>query len=236
MKFRIIKAIFKKQVLDTLKNFSILLQFIMFPIFAFILTKTIVESNPQLPSDYFIIMFSSMYVGMSPAVAIEGIISEEKEKGSLRSLLMNNVKPLDYLLGVGLYVLVMCLIGTGILAFGGGYEGEELLKFFGIMSIGIICSILLGSIVGITSKNQVSGHSLIIPITVVIAFLPLIASFNEKFKKISQYFYSQKVQDVISNLSTYQPDRKDILIIIANIVILLSLFLYFYKKKTMYED
>lgn len=120
MSLRRVRAVFKKQVLETWKNKAVLLQFLMFPVFGVILTKTIADGNKDIPYDYFITMFAAMYVGMSPAVAMEGIISEEKEKGTLRSLLMSNVKSHEYLLGVGLYVFIMCMLGATILSVGGG--------------------------------------------------------------------------------------------------------------------
>lgn len=228
-------AIFKKQVLDTIKNSGVLLQFILFPLLAFVLTKTVVAGNNALPDDYFIKMFSSMYIGMSPAVAIGGIIAEEKEKGCLRSLFMNTVKPTEYLLGVSLYVFIMCLIGSVILALGGNYSTDQFLAYFLIMALGIICSILLGATIGVVSSNQMAAHSMIIPITMVIAFLPLISMFNEKFKDFSKYLYSQQASDMMGRLDIQSMESMQIIIYGVNMLVLLICFVYFYKKKGMYS-
>lgn len=229
-------AIFKKQILDTLKNTSVLLQFFMFPVLAFILTKTIGENIGNLPKNYFIIMFSSMYVGMSPAVAMESIISEEKEKGTLKNLLMNNVKPGEYLIGVGIYVFIMCLIGTSIFAFAGGYIGNEVILYFAIMIFGILASMLLGASIGIISKNQMSGHSIVIPITIMFAFLPLISSFNKKVANISKFTYSQRIHDMLSNVKITETMSGDLMIVSLNILVLLFVFTYFYKNKFVYSN
>ncbi len=229
-------AILKKQILDTLKNTSVLLQFFMFPILAFILTKTIGENIGDLPNNYFIIMFSSMYVGMSPAVAMESIISEEKEKGTLKNLLMNNVKPGEYLTGVGVYVFIMCLIGTSIFAYAGGYNGNEILLYFVIMIFGILASMLLGASIGIISKNQMSGHSIVIPITIMFAFLPLISTYNKKIASISKFIYSQRIQDMLSDFKITEGMSGDLMIVSLNIFILLFTFAYFYKNKFIYND
>ena len=235
MSVRHSRAIFKKQVLDTIKNSSVLLQFVLFPILAFILTTTIAASNENLPSDYFIKMFSSMYIGMSPAVAIGGIIAEEKEKGCLRSLFMNNVKPTEYLLGVASYVFLMCCLGVVILALASNYDSKQLLTYFIIMILGIICSLLLGATIGITSSNQMAAHSTIIPITMVIAFLPLISLFNEKFQSVSKYLYSQQASDMMEHLDIHAIHSDQILIFGVNILILLLCFIYFYRKKGTYS-
>ena len=68
--------ILKKQIKDTLKNKAVLIQFVMFPAMAFIMTKSVKIEG--MPSDFFVNMFSVMYVGMAPLVAVSAIISEEK--------------------------------------------------------------------------------------------------------------------------------------------------------------
>lgn len=236
MSFKKSKAIFKKQILDTMKNSGVLVQFIIFPVFGFIMTKTIASGSIELPHTYFVTMFSSMFVGMSPAMAMQGIISEEKEKGSLKSLLMANVKPHEYLVGVGGYTLVMCLIGVGIFAFAGEYSSFELIKYFLIMLFGILCSMMLGASVGIVSKNQIVSSSIILPITMVISFLPTISIFNDGFRKMSKFLYTQQVYDIINNLDLLNVSFESIVILIVNFILFLFVFVNFYHKKGLMEN
>lgn len=93
MGYHVIKAIFIKQYKDTLKNISILIQLIMFPAISIVMTSSIQVS--EIPSQYFVILFATMYVGMTPIIMISNIMGEEKEKGSLKMLMMSNVKPLN---------------------------------------------------------------------------------------------------------------------------------------------
>lgn len=95
--------ILKKQFKDTFKNKSILIQFVMFPLLAVIMTNAISLEN--MPANFFGTLFASMYVGMAPLTGIFAIISEEKEKHTLRVLLMAGVSPVQYLLGTGCYVM-----------------------------------------------------------------------------------------------------------------------------------
>ena len=94
-----IYAIIRKQLKDTFRNKPTLVQFVMFPAIAAILTLSAGEF--ELPKRYFVNLFSVMYVCMAPILILSAIISEEKEKGSLRMLMMSNVKPMEYLLGIG---------------------------------------------------------------------------------------------------------------------------------------
>ena len=60
MSYHVIKAIFIKQYKDTLKNISILIQLIMFPAISIVMTSSIQVS--EIPSQYFVILFATMYV------------------------------------------------------------------------------------------------------------------------------------------------------------------------------
>ncbi len=94
-----ISAIFVRQIKDTLKNKSVLIQFLMFPVMTLIMENT-VKIDGMAPH-FFAELFAVMYIGMAPLTAISAIIGEEKEKNTLRVLLMANVKPHEYMLGVG---------------------------------------------------------------------------------------------------------------------------------------
>ncbi|MDE5748532.1 MAG: ABC transporter permease, partial [Acetatifactor sp.] len=102
-------TILKKQVKDTLRNKAVLIQFVMFPVMALIMTKSIQIEG--MPPHFFIMLFATMYVGMAPLVSVASIISEEKEKNTLRVLLMARVTPWQYLAGVGSYVFICCMLG-----------------------------------------------------------------------------------------------------------------------------
>ena len=110
--------IIKKQIKDTFKNKTVLIQFILFPLMTLIMENAInIEGMPEL---FFTKLFSVMYIGMAPLTSVASIISEEKEKNTLRVLTMANVKPWEYLLGIGLYVWLICMIGAGVIATGIG--------------------------------------------------------------------------------------------------------------------
>ena len=72
--------VFKKQLIDTLKNKTVLIQFILFPAMTLIMENTVkMEGMPEL---FFTKLFSVMYMGMAPVTSMAAVISEEKEKGT----------------------------------------------------------------------------------------------------------------------------------------------------------
>lgn len=102
-------AILWKQLKDTLKNKTILIQFVMFPCMTIIMENAIHIQN--MPEHFFSNLFAIMYVGMAPLTSAAAIISEEKEKNTLRVLQMCNVRALDFLIGNAVYVITRLLFG-----------------------------------------------------------------------------------------------------------------------------
>ena len=226
---RNVSAVLLKQMKETLKNKTILIQFLMFPVMTIIMETAI--KMEDMPEHYFVRIFSVMFVGMAPLSCLSAIISEEREKDTLRALMMSNVKAYEYLLGVGIYVWCMCMVGALVFAVCGEYSGKEFLVFMLIMAFGILVSGLIGAVIGIISKNQMSATSVTVPVMMVFAFLPMIAMFNASFEKIARVTYSQQMTILINGIGSESVKTESILVIAANFVIAVALFIGVYKKK-----
>ena len=226
---RNICAVFLKQINETFKNKTILIQFVLFPAFALIMENAI--KLQDMPEHFFVKLFSVMFVGMAPLTCMSSILSEEKEKNTLRALLMSNVKPVQYLLGVGSYLWLMCMAGSVVFALCGQYRGKELVAFLLIMAAGILLSILVGAAIGVFSRNQMTATSITIPVMMVFSFLPMIATFNEKIAKFAKITYSQQISMLINNINDVTIEMKNVVILLANMLVAIVLFLLaFYRK------
>lgn len=223
-----IATIIKKQLLDTFKNKTVLIQFLLFPIMTVIMENTIHIDG--MAEHFFGILFSVMYVGMAPLTAVASIISEEKEKNTLRVLMMAGVKPGQYLMGIGSYVWVICMLGATIMGLSTGLTGEELLFYMVIMAIGFLTSIMLGATVGIFSKSQMMSTSLVMPIMLIFAFVPMIAMFNETIEKVAKVTYTQQMNQLLANRSFEQLGGQNLGIIFCNFILFVILFGMAFKK------
>lgn len=224
-----IDAVFLKQIKETFKNKTILIQFLMMPILAVVMENTITLDD--MPEHFFVKMFSVMFVGMAPLTCMSSIISEEKENNTLRALMMSNVKPFEYLMGVGLYVWLMCMAGAVVFAVCGGYTGMDFCVFMLIMSTGILLSELTGAAIGIFSKNQMSATSVSVPVTMVFSFLPMLSMFNESIEKVARITYSQQMSNLINGVGTAEIKAESAVVIAVNFVIMALLFAVAFRKK-----
>jgi len=223
-------TIIQKQLLDTLKNKPILIQFILFPLFSIIMTYAI--QIQEMPENFFVNLFATMYIGMAPLVSISAIISEEKEKNTLRVLLMADVSPTQYLIGIGSYVFFMCIMGGMVFCLLlNNVTNIQRIFFLFIMGIGIITSIIIGACIGVGSKNQMSATSVTIPVMMIFSFMPMLSMFNDKIQKVSKIIYSEQIRNLINNLENGRNDMENIAVIIINIILFGILFCVLYKKR-----
>jgi len=227
-----IKAVFAKQAKDMIKNPTVLIMFIIFPAVALLTTQLVAKGNEEIPNNMFVTMMSAIFAGMGLITSTSGIIAEDIERGSLRFLVIAGVKPHQYLIGVGGFILLAGTITAAVFALIGDFTGAETVKFMVIMVSGAATSILLGATIGIVSKNSQSAGGLAMPAAVLVGFTPMIVSFNETVEKFAGVLYTQQINVIVNDFSVaiYKP----LLVIAGNIAVLLVIFIIAYKKKLHY--
>jgi ABC-2 type transport system permease protein len=219
-------TIIKKQIKDTVKNKPVLIQFLMFPVMTLIFENAIDVDMPEL---FFVKMFSSMYVGMAPLVAAASIISEEKEKNTLRVLMMAGVRPFEYLTGVSAYIWILCMAGSAVMAT--CLPSGDIPFFMAIMGAGCIISIFIGACIGIFAKNQMVTTSTMMPVMMVLSFSPMLAMFNDKIEKVARFVFTQQIKVTVDSMGFDGAGRFGVCVLVANAAVALVLFFAAFRKK-----
>lgn len=227
---RHVMTIFRKQVMDTLRNKAVLIQFVMFPVMAVIMTRSVQIEG--MPPHFFIKLFAAMYVGMAPLVSMAAILSEEKEKNTLRVLLMAHVTPWQYLAGVGSYVFACCMLGAAAFCLMGNYNWKERGIFLLIMAVGILASLLLGAAVGAGSNSQMAATSVTVPVMLFFSFLPMLSTFNDSISKVAKYTYTEQIRLMLEALDTGENARSGLVVIAGNVLLFGCAFATLYRKLT----
>jgi len=226
-------VIFEKQLRDTFKNKTILIQFLMFPIMTLIMENTVKMDGMQ--PHFFVKLFSVMFIGMAPLTCMSAILSEEKEKNTLRVWSSFGVTPWQFLLGTGSYVFFCCFFGIAVFALAGEYTGKGLLEYLMIMTLGVIMSELIGAGIGVFGRNQMEAASISIPVMMVFSFVPMLAGFNNTIQRIGRIFYSQQLSNWILGIGEKSGEggigAETILILIANFILAAGFFLMAYQKR-----
>ncbi len=224
-----VSAIFCKQVKDVLKNTEVLILFIIYPVVAFVMTSAMSSTIGQ--ELLFVSIFGVMHCVFAPIVTTATIISEEKEKNTLRTLIMSSVSPVEYLLSIGSFVLICTLVSGSSFILIGGYSGIDAVKLLAFMSIGCTLSIILGMNIGAYAKNMMSANGIAVPLGVIFGFLPMLSAFNESIKKIAEFTFGQQISNLIGNVD--EISIKGLFIILGNLIIFLIAFVIIFRKNRL---
>ena len=224
-----IKAIFVKQAKDMLKNPIALLPFLIFPVVALFMTEFVAKANEDIPGDMFVTMMAGIFAGFGLLQSASAAISEDIQQRSLRFLVLAGVKPHEYLLGIGGFLLLAGIIVSAAFGLIGGFTGMDFVKFFVVMATGSFASITLGTTIGMLSKNQQAAAGLTMPVAIIFGFTPMVAQFNETIERFTWVFYTRQINEVVNDFSA--GFAKPLLVIASNIVVFTVLFILAYRKK-----
>jgi len=224
-----IKAVLYKQALTFLRDKSFLIQFLMMPAMAFIMTEFIARPDDYLPDTMFVGMFAAMFASMVLIPTAAGIIAGDKEGNSMRLMFMSGVRPVQYLVGITTVLLVLATLTSAVFLIMTGAGGSEALVFMVAMIGSILCSILLGSSLGLAAKSVQASTAIALPVAMVFGMTPMLALFNDTVARIFQPFYTMQTSRLIEDLSANPTEP--LLIIAGNVVVFVALFLLLYKRK-----
>jgi len=241
---RNVKAIFRKQIKDTLKNPMVLMSFFIFPLVAWMMSAFATPEMEGVPEEIaqmiaanmpnLATMMAVMFAGMGLIPIVAGVIAEDIEKKSLRFLSMAGVKPTSYLLGVNgvsFFFSVLTALAFGLIS---DFRGPDFWIFVGSLLSGVMASIFLGATIGILCKSQQAASGLTMPAAVVLGFGPMLAQFNPTIARVLHPLYTQQlnvIADHLSGMATGTPLWQPFAIIWANVAVLGILFAMVYKKK-----
>jgi hypothetical protein len=229
-----IKAIFIKQAKDMFKNPMVLVQFIIFPAVAFVMTRLIVlpdyeAGNDMFTTNMFVPMMAAVFAGMALIMSMAGIIAEDKELKSLRFLVIAGVKPHQYLIGTGGFVLLAGCVTSVVFALIGDFTLAESGKFLAVMIPSVAASIILGATIGIFFNNQQASTAIGMPVAMILGFTPMIANFNKTIERFASVLYTQQLNVIVNDLTANL--MRPLITIGINIAVLTVVFIVVYKKK-----
>ena len=226
--FRSIKAIFKKQMKDLLKNRETLIIFFIFPLVAWMMTEFV--AKPQnLPTNIFVAQFIAMFSCMVLITTTSTIIAEEKEKKSLKFLMMAGVREHEYILGLGGALALASFVVSLVFAAIAGFSGRELLVYLSFFMLNIVGSILIGAACGLLSRNVQASTGISTPVAMILGFLPMFAGFNDQIRDWTRWIYSVRFAEMTIdfNVAIMQP----LIVTLINLLVLAIVFAVIYRTR-----
>lgn len=149
----------------------------------------------SLEVHYMVINFSMITVGSFVQCSL---IAEEKEKNTLRGLMLSPASTLEILGGKSLLSLIATMIIVVIGAFFTGYQPEHMV----VMAIAILFSsfffIGLGTLLGLLAKSVMEASVIILPFMFIFGFGSMFMMFAEKYPilKVIDYTPNMQLMDI----------------------------------------
>lgn len=230
MRFYKIKALLKLGLQDLLKNANVLI-YIILPIgFAFLYS-----SMDTMPKDFCFALCVLLSLAMVPVALMGTVIAEEKEKNTLRTLMLNDVKASEILIAKALICLMFVVINNILIYY---ICGLSLTNFLTYQLIGLftgLAIIFFGAVVGLLAKNQMSAGLLSMPFMLLL-MAPLFISMLESkvLTKLSSLLPTDAMMSLFTAISatkyTFKSVGIPIIVIASWFIISYILFNIVYKK------
>jgi len=234
---RRVNALFKKEIKDLGKNMNILLMCTLPIIFSIIYSKML-GGNTSIghPEKIdILIMCLGMNLVLVCSFVIAMLIAEEKEKNTLRTLMLSAVSPWEFLAGKALITLLVSVIINVAMFFIVGVNIQYLGQYILLTTLVIFSMIGIGAVIGIIAPNQMATGVVGMPVLMIFYMMPLFAEMNKTITKISEFLPNYNLSLLLKNVVKGTPLPRgytfSISLILLWILIAAIAFAYTYNKK-----
>ena len=174
-----------------------------------------------------------MSAGMVGTMLILYTIAEEREKHTLRTLMLANVSAGQVLIAKAIVALAVIAIIDPICYLIVGADPSLLVPFLGIAVVGSLPIVLLSLLCGLFAREQMSAGLYSLPV-IILALLPMMGMFNEGLEHVASFSPCGGTFDLImllleGSLLTSQA-IEPLMVTIAWTAITALLFFVLYKK------
>lgn len=225
-----IKALFKLGIEDLTKNLNVFIYIIMPLAFAFLYSNM-----DTLQKDFTFSLCMLLNLSMVPIALMGTIIAEEKEKNTLRTLMLNNVKSSEILFAKALICMMFVILNNILMYFIIGFSMDNFIIY---QLVGLFVSfaiILFGAFVGLLAKNQMSAGLLSMPFMIILMAPMFIGMTKSKMaEEISSFLPTDAMMTIFINISQNTLGISKIgvplLVILIWLIASIILFNIVYKK------
>lgn len=196
--YKRIQAIFLKDYKEFSRNYSISI-ILVFPIlFAFLYRS---DDPTQTFMTAFVLNFS---FAMLTSFIQACLIAEEKEKNTLRSLMMTPASIFDVLLGKSALVFVLSSVILALTVYIIGYKPQNVVVFIVMIVLSIILYTALGTIGGLFSKTVMEASLSMFPILILFTGSQIGVMYVDRypFLAILEYFPSAQLVNLLDLMQT----------------------------------
>ncbi|SHO50544.1 ABC transporter permease [Anaerocolumna xylanovorans] len=182
-----VRALTIKEFKSFTKNSNVLLMSLLPILFSILYTYIYGGKAEDVPKTDIFMLCLNMNLSMVASFVIGMLIAEEKEKNTLRTLLLSGVSSMEFLTGKVTVTLLITVITNIIMFFITGMETQYLGWFLFFSLLVIISMIIIGAIIGMISPSQMSTGVIGLPVIMLFLLIPMLAEYNDNLKKVAKF-------------------------------------------------
>ncbi|NMM64778.1 ABC transporter permease [Clostridium sp. P21] len=227
---RRVNALFIKELKDFFQNPNVLVMYMLPIMFAVLYGKMMGTRIPKVYSLEVCLLLSLTTVGCSSAACL---IAEEKEKNTLRTLMLSPLSPIEFLTGKSLISLLSCMVSSLIVFFIVNPPNVNLFLYIIISLISSITIIILGLLIGLLCKSQLETGIASTPIIMILMLVPMFCGINSVLKSIANFCFTYHALAAIYKISEgkgFLDLKYNLLNIFVWLIVSLFLLVFVYKK------
>lgn len=224
------RAIFVKDYKEFSRNYAISICLIVPILFAFLFRS----AGPSLPGAIGFLLNISLVLLTCLVQAC--LIAEEKERNTLRTLMMTPATTMDVLIGKSTLVFVMSAVALAIATYILGYKPASLWAVMAAVILSIILYIAVGTICGLFSKTVLEASLSIIPASLVFTAPPVAPLLFGDYPILKVLDYTPSIQlvhllEIHNTVFTTVDLLKPLLIILAWTVVFTIISVVLYQRR-----
>lgn len=196
MNMRIVKTLIKKDFKNCIANKSVLLS-LAIPIGFCVLYNYIFQEMLETSSPFVLQLCAILAISGVPITILPVMIAEEKEKYTLRSLMLAQVGGMEFLAGKVTVCMGLTLCDAILVYLLAGVQT----KYFGVYVVLILISSLgltfLGAVMGLVAKDQTSAGTMGTPLLIAVMVPPIFSELGGMLEKIAVIMPTTSFQTIL---------------------------------------
>lgn len=205
LKSHVMTALLRKDLKMTLINKNTLIMLILPVVFAVMYGYILPMTKDREATVYFIVICQIMNLAMTPISLLSMMVAEEKEKNTLRTLMLSDVSAEEFLLSKSLIALFLMTI-VAIVDF---FLLKGSMDFFAMYLIGgtlaSLSLLFMGAMIGLLCKDQMSTGTLSAPFMILVMLPAIFSTMNSNIHAIAQFLPTTAFIDLVMRQASGLP-------------------------------
>ncbi len=184
---KVIAALFQKDCKDTLQNMNVMILVLLPLVFGVLYTHIFSGMAANMPPNFVLNIVMGMTLSLIPTSFLSTLVAEEKEKHTLRTLMLSGVTAMEFILSKVLLTLLL-LEATSIACFFITRSPLPLLPaYLLLVTVGSVGLLFIGAAIGLLCKDQMSTGVLSAPISLLLLLPPMLGALSPFLATIAKF-------------------------------------------------